>query len=149
MSTTPDDVEAPAVEPAILELATVRERALAFLLDAVVVSAASFALANRSERSLPFRVVAFGLFGAVGGLCYHVLLEGVLGRTVGKAAVGIVVVAEDGSRCTIRAATTRTMLRFVDWLPVAYVLGLLRIRYTARRQRVGDAVAETLVVRAN
>ena len=102
---------------------------------------------NRSERSLPIRAFGVGVLATVGGFVYHVVLEGTLGRTVGKGVVGIAVVNEDGSACSVRAATVRTALRFVDWLPVAYLLGILSILLTERRQRVGDLVANTIVVR--
>lgn len=122
-------------------------RALAYLVDFAFVGGGVFAVVNRSERSVPMRAFAFGLLATVAGLLYHVLLEGRLGRTAGKAVVGIAVVDEDGSHCTYRAAAVRTALRFVDWLPVAYLVGALSIRLTERRQRVGDVVASTVVVR--
>lgn len=140
MSTTTDR---DGVEPA-----GVPARALAYLVDFPFVGGGALAAGNRSEGSFSARAFAFGLLGTVGGLLYHVLLEGRFGRTVGRAVVGIAVVGEDGSSCTYRAAAVRTALRLVDWLPVAYLVGALSIRLTERRQRVGDVVANAVVVRA-
>lgn len=120
-------------------------RTLAYFVDFTVFGGGVFAIVNRSERSVPVR--AFVVLGTVGAFLYHVLLEGRFGRTVGKAVVDIVVVGEDGSDCTYRAAAVRTALRFVDWLPMGYLVGVLGIRLTERRQRVGDLAANTVVVR--
>lgn len=129
------------------EPAGVWPRLLAYFVDFTFVGGGVFSIVNRSERSVPVRALAVGLLGTVGGLLYHLLLEGSFGRTVGKAVVGVAVVGEDGSRCTYRAAAVRTALRFVDWFPVAYLVGILSIRLTERRQRVGDVAANTVVVR--
>lgn len=121
-------------------------RTIAYLLD-VAVFGGVFAIVNRLDRSFTVRAVALGLLGTVGAFLYHVLLEGRFGRTVGKATVGITVVDDDGAGCTYRAAAVRTVLRLVDWLPLAYLAGILSIRLTERRQRVGDLAANTVVVR--
>ncbi len=130
-----------------LEAAGVRRRAVAYLVDLLLVGGGVLGVVNRSDRSLGKRVLAFGLLATIVGLLYHVAFEGSRGRTVGKAAVGIVVVEADGARCTYRAAGIRTALRFVDWLPVGYVAGVLSIRLTERGQRLGDLAANTVVVR--
>jgi uncharacterized RDD family membrane protein YckC len=63
---------------------------------------------------LPLAVgVPYGLL-VVG---YYVLLEGYLGRTVGKMAVGIKVVTEaTGQTPGLAAAAVRTVLRLIDGL---------------------------------
>lgn len=127
--------------------AAVRQRVLAYLIDLGLVSSGVFVVASRLERSLVRRTLVAGLLGILVGSLYHVLLEGSRGQTVGKKAVGIAVVLDDGSRCTYRAATIRTALRFVDALPVAYLAGLLSIVRTEQRQRLGDLIANTVVVR--
>jgi uncharacterized RDD family membrane protein YckC len=121
----------------------VRRRALAYLVDAGVVGGAVLVAVDRLDRSLASRALAAGLVGAL----YHVALEGCFGQTVGKRTVGVEVISADGSRCTIRAATIRTALRVVDWLPIAYLGGVLSIALTERRQRLGDLAANTVVVR--
>jgi uncharacterized RDD family membrane protein YckC len=88
-----------------------------------------------------------GLLGLVVANLYHLVLEGRDGQTVGKRAVGIAVVADDGTGCTYSAAGTRTLFRFVDWLPVGYLLGFASIALTSDRQRLGDLAANTVVVR--
>jgi uncharacterized RDD family membrane protein YckC len=82
-------------------------------------------------------------------LLYYYLTESSMGRSPGKAAVGLRVVAEDGSPPTNQAILIRTVLRLVDWLPLFYLVGFITVLATGSdRQRVGDLVAKTRVVRA-
>lgn len=133
--------------PRLVELASVRRRVLAYLLDLCLVGGGVIAVVRDRERSLAGEVLSSLVVGTVAGTLYHVVLEGAGGRTVDKAALGIAVVREDGTDCTIRAAAVRTALRIVDALPVAYRLGLLSIAPSERRQRLGDRAANTVVIR--
>jgi uncharacterized RDD family membrane protein YckC len=79
---------------------------------------------------------------------YYALLEGYLGQTVGKMLLGIKVVREDnGDVPGFGAAAIRTVLRVIDVLPFAYLLGFIAIQISAKNQRLGDMLANTLVVR--
>lgn len=89
---------------------------------------------------------ALVLFGIV--LLYYFISEATSGQTLGKRATGIQVVGQDGTPCGTRQALVRTLLRIVDSLPFLYLLGLVVIWSTKRRQRLGDLAAGTLVVRA-
>ncbi len=126
----------------------VGQRMLAFVVDTAVVVASVAAVVRRLVTPGGRRVAATAAVAAVAGLLYHVVLEGAFGRTAGKKLCGIVVVREDGAPCSYAAAGVRTLLRFVDWLPAAYLVGLLAIALTDRDQRLGDLAAGTVVVRA-
>ena len=77
---------------------------------------------------------------------YYVLMEGYLGQTIGKMALGIKVVGEgDGEVPGLKAATIRTFLRLVDGL-AAYLVAFVAVQVTPERQRLGDMAAHTLVV---
>jgi uncharacterized RDD family membrane protein YckC len=121
---------------------------LAFVADTVVVVGVVAAVVRRLTPSRLRRLVAGSVAATVGGLVYHVALEGTSGQTVGKRLSGVVVVREDGGQCTYSAAAIRTLFRFVDWLPAGYLLGLVAIALTDRGQRLGDLAAGTAVVRA-
>ena len=78
---------------------------------------------------------------------YSLLLEGLLGQTLGKLAVGIKVVAEaTGLAPGIAAAAIRTLLRIIDGL-FCYAVAFVSVLASAKRQRLGDMAARTLVVR--
>jgi len=92
-----------------------------------------------------------GLTGTIGLLVsfgYYIHLEGSYGRTLGKMALGLVVVTEDGGDIDYGDATIRTLLRVVDVLPVFYLVGFVLLLVTDRNQRLGDIAANTVVVRA-
>jgi uncharacterized RDD family membrane protein YckC len=79
---------------------------------------------------------------------YYVLLEGLIGRTIGKMITGIRVVDEaTGNPPGIGKAAIRTLLRIIDGL-FAYLVGFIIVVSSNRRRRLGDMAAKTLVVRA-
>jgi uncharacterized RDD family membrane protein YckC len=79
---------------------------------------------------------------------YYIFLEGNYGQTIGKMALGIVVVTEDGDPIEYEKAAIRTVLRIVDILPAFYIVGLILVLVTDKKQRLGDLAADTIVVRA-
>jgi len=91
-------------------------------------------------------VLALQSLTVVAGFGYFVLTEGSSGQTLGKRALGLVVVTEDGEAVGYRAVLVRNLLRVVDALPAGFLLGAALILVTERGQRVGDLVAETVVV---
>ena len=80
------------------------------------------------------------------GFAYFVIMEGSRGQTVGKMVLGIKVVKEDGSPCDVHAALIRNALRIVDGIMV-YLVGVILIATSATKQRLGDRVAKTVVVK--
>jgi len=81
------------------------------------------------------------------GVAYHTVLEWRYGKTLGKYLVSIRVVADDGSPPTLRASLVRNALRLVDWLPMFYLVGIVALLVSDRHKRLGDRVADTVVVR--
>ncbi|WP_251279400.1 RDD family protein, partial [Enterobacter hormaechei] len=56
---------------------------------------------------------------------YPIVCEARWGRTLGKRALGLRVLARDGAPVGWMAAITRNLLRTVDMLPFGYALGLV------------------------
>jgi uncharacterized RDD family membrane protein YckC len=79
---------------------------------------------------------------------YDVLFE-VLngGRTPGKRMNGLRVVRVEGHPVGFLTSAIRNLLRPIDFLPSAYLLGAVLILATRKNQRIGDVAAGTLVVR--
>lgn len=91
-----------------------------------------------------YLVVLFVLFWF-----YPVLFEALDGgRSPGKRALGLRVVAMDGAPIGWVAAFTRNLLRAVDMLPFGYAAGLVASLADPWGRRLGDQVAGTLVVHA-
>jgi uncharacterized RDD family membrane protein YckC len=77
---------------------------------------------------------------------YPVFFEASSGATPGKRVFGLVVVHDDGSPLSFGSAVVRNLIRFVDFLPFGYVVGLGSCLISNRFQRLGDLAAGTLVV---
>lgn len=77
---------------------------------------------------------------------YPVIFEVTTGRTPGKALVGLRVVSTDGAPLGFGASLVRNLLRVTDFLPAWYALGGLVMLGSRRFQRLGDLVADALVV---
>lgn len=69
------------------------------------------------------------------------------GRTPGKRLNGLRVVRVEGHPVTFLTSMIRNIIRPLDFLPSAYLLGATMILATAKNQRIGDIVAGTIVVR--
>ena len=68
------------------------------------------------------------------------------GQTPGKRAMGLRVVGGDGAPVGWLQAIVRNLLRTVDALPFGYATGLVASLCDRHGRRVGDLVADTLVV---
>jgi uncharacterized RDD family membrane protein YckC len=80
-------------------------------------------------------------------ILYFPYFESRSGQTPGKKVMGIKVVKENGKTLSFGDALIRTVLRIIDWLPAAYIVGLVVILVSKNKQRVGDMAAKTIVVR--
>ena len=76
---------------------------------------------------------------------YYFLQESAFASTIGKSLLGLRVVGNSGDPVSTREALIRNLLRFVDWLPVLYMLGALALVLSSKKQRIGDIVAGTMV----
>jgi uncharacterized RDD family membrane protein YckC len=79
---------------------------------------------------------------------YFSVQEALFGATWGKLVAGVCVVDVDGRRPTLGAVLVRNILRLLDYWPLFYVVGIIAAMTSPSRQRLGDRVARTLVVRA-
>ncbi len=70
------------------------------------------------------------------------------GQTVGKMVLGIRVLCDDGTPVSWSHSMVRSLLMFVDFMPVLYGAGLLSMLIQQDFKRLGDLAAGTLVVYA-
>ena len=88
-----------------------------------------------------------GFLGLIGVMViYFAVMEATLGATVGKMALGVRVVMEDGSKCTWQGAIVRNLLRIIDGL-FLYLVGAILVWSSKTRQRLGDRAGNTVVIR--
>lgn len=79
-------------------------------------------------------------------LAYFTILEGITEATVGKMVCKIKVVKEDGSPCDLYTSFMRNILRIVDIIGI-YLVGAIFIARSDKKQRLGDRVAKTIVIK--
>jgi uncharacterized RDD family membrane protein YckC len=93
-------------------------------------------------------VALFAMGSFVALFLYDILFELLAsGRTPGKRITHLRVVREQGTPVDLPASAIRNLLRLIDLLPAAYLVGLLTILLTKQNQRLGDLAAGTLVIR--
>ena len=125
-------------------------RAVAVIVDMVVMFAILWviALATGNSNSEGFEMTGAPVFlGLLMWFVYYIGMEASTGATLGKMLVGIKVVKTDGTApIGIGPAVIRNVLRIIDGIFIYLVGGILAMR-SSTKQRLGDRVAGTVVVK--
>lgn len=120
-------------------------RAIAQLLDLLI---AVFFLLYFLERTAAGEVtLEIAVMTTLAWLGYFILMEAFLnGQTLGKKLCGLRVVARNGGKAGFFRILVRNLMRVIDGLG-AYLVGLLIALASRSRQRLGDHLAGTMVIR--
>lgn len=133
-----------------LEPAGAGSRFLALMIDSLATLGAASLIGSIAGRFLP-RGVASAIMATAGFLItwgWHVWFETRHnGRTPGKRALSLRVIDARGLPLTTYQSTVRNVARVVDFLPFFYGAGAIATLVTGARRRLGDLIADTLVVR--
>ena len=132
----------PYPQQAQMQYVGVGLRFLALLIDGIIIGAIGGIL-GFTMRGAPG--AAGGIIGIL-ALAYYIVLEATQGATLGKMALGLRVVKTDGSPISWSESVIRNLLRIVDGL-FAYLVGAIFIWTSPLKQRLGDRLANTVVVR--
>jgi uncharacterized RDD family membrane protein YckC len=133
--------------PIRIKAAPLLRRLGAGLIDSSIVgtfSIAMIAIAHISVFSMLVSYRALSILAFV-TFIYYFLQEAIFSTTVGKSLVGLKVVDSRGDDCSFSASFKRNALRFLDWLPLLYIVGVIAIITSGGSQRIGDRIADTLV----
>lgn len=137
-------------------IARLGDRLLALIIDSTVILAI-FILAGMiiTSQEGGFTESGFLLEGTPAILTFSIttlfaflyfwLLEGLFGATFGKMIIGLKVVDKNGNKCNLKSSFIRNLLRLVDGIAV-YLVGFLVAIFSKLRQRLGDHLANTVVV---
>jgi uncharacterized RDD family membrane protein YckC len=68
------------------------------------------------------------------------------GQTPGKHLMKLRVIKDSGRQITLFEALARNLLRFIDYLPGMYLVGVITMLCNRKNKRLGDLAAGTLVV---
>ena len=138
------------------ELARLRERAIAWLIDLIILMVA-YTLLLQLASPLLSAIIDNGDWGWLIMVIlmpyaflflYNILFE-ILnnGQTIGKIALGIKVVRLDGKDPEWADVLLRALMLLVDVVFSAGVIGSMLIKTTGKSQRIGDLAAHTSVIR--
>lgn len=137
------------------ELAKLRERAVAWLLDTLIVAIGYMILVqlvrlifnNEVLDSIGWGMVV-GILPFVTFFAYHTLMEIFnTGQSVGKMVMSIKVVRLDGKDPEWSDVLLRAVLQLIDSIFSFGVIGALLIKTTAKGQRLGDMAANTTLIK--
>ena len=138
------------------ELASLKERGLAFMIDILIIGAAYMILFISLLSLLGEDVINSGLSSyfiyfllPVGLLMVYQLLSEVVadGQSWGKKAMGLKVVRLDGQEPSLIDYLLRAVFLIIDYLLSMGIIAALLISSTNNSQRLGDMTANTTVIR--
>jgi len=121
-------------------------RGLANIIDQILIIVPFVSVASLTKTGSTYSET----YMTVGGVLFFVYLivaEAVWGQTLGKKLFGIKVMMQDGGKCTVLGAILRNVFRLVDVIFGGYLLAIIVMTITSRRQRVGDLIAKTVVIK--
>lgn len=135
-----------------LPLAGPASRLYAMLLDIVivlgVVNGVGLLFSWIFTKAPGFGIMLTTLAEFAIGFAYGALLEGFWdGQTIGKRVLHLRVIDQTGLPLRVEQAAVRNLMRVVDALPFAYLIGGISVLSNPLMQRFGDRVAGTIVVR--
>ncbi|MEX0832469.1 MAG: RDD family protein [Actinomycetota bacterium] len=134
-----------------LEYIGVGRRFIAILIDTVIGLIWTVPLGELeiSSGTLNYHLSGWSFYlNAALWIAYFTILEGAFGATAGKFVVGIRVRNPDGSPAGYWKAFVRSLMRVVDAAPwiIPYLVGAIAVWNSPSKQRLGDRVAQTVVV---
>lgn len=125
------------------QYAGVGSRFLALLIDGIILGIiAGILVAILGVQRASISSSTTGLIGII----YFIVLEKIYGGTLGKKALGLRVTREDGAPISWSESIIRNLLRIIDGL-VGYLVGAIIIWNSPLKQRLGDKLAHTVVVK--
>ena len=135
--------------PGAMEYQGIWIRFISLLMDTIVLGVLIGVVGSILGLSVVSRTAGwgFGLLSFIIFLAYFTYLEGSKGQTIGKMVTKIKVVGEDGEMINMNQAFTRNILRVIDGL-LAYLIGAILIWRSDKKQRLGDRIAKTVVIKA-
>jgi uncharacterized RDD family membrane protein YckC len=124
-------------------------RFLALIVDALVAASIAGAAATFISPLLPagLAMPLFATFNFVLTWGYHVFFEvRSRGQSPGKRLLGLRVVDGRGLPLTLEQSFVRNVVRILDFAPAFYGVGAVVLGLDPARRRLGDIVADTVVV---
>ena len=119
-----------------------RKRVAAFLVDFAIIFPVLLAL----HMVFGFRIHEFISIFLLVHVAYFTLLEFYFGSTVGKAVCDIEVRHMDNEPAGFMTVFTRNIIRLLEFFALCYTVSIILILVKPKRQRLGDMLADSIVV---
>lgn len=137
-----------------LLLASPVTRFLAWLIDVSIISVASSVVHSVFSLfaffSIDFSTALSLVVYFIISIGYGIAMEWYFnGQTLGKRLLKLHVMDVQGMRLSFSQIVIRNLLRFVDSLPLFYLVGGLSCLVSNHMQRLGDLAANTIVIRSD
>src|SRR5579863_464232 len=153
------NIDTPELVGIEMPLAGIGSRFIAALLDSLILLFALIGLLVLRAVIVP-ALGAYGTKAASWGVGVYLLSVFLLlwgyftlfeafnnGRTLGKLVAKIRVIHQSGRGMNFVESLSRNLVRYIDFMPFFYGVGIATMFLSRRHQRLGDMVAGTLVVR--
>ncbi|GHO41920.1 RDD family protein [Ktedonospora formicarum] len=145
-----DQMPGAAAQQANTQYAGVGIRFLALIIDGIIIGIVIGILSGILSLAMHDNPAGAGStgggLGSLIALIYILFMEATQGGTFGKKILGLRIVKEDGSPIGWSESIIRTLLRIIDGL-FAYLLGAIFIWTSPLKQRLGDKLAHTVVIK--
>jgi uncharacterized RDD family membrane protein YckC len=107
-----------------------------------------FSASDPFGSSVSWVIALIGLIAFFFFWGYYIFFELLTnGRSPGKSLVKLRVIRVDGTPITLSETIVRNLVRLVDFMPLAYGVGVITMFINPQSRRLGDLAAGTLVVR--
>ncbi len=134
-----------------LPLAGVVSRFLAWVIDALAITTISTSLGKlftiigwvSSDGMIALSLLAYFVISIGYGIAFEWFWNG---QTPGKRVLSLKVMDANGLKLQPSQIAARNLMRSLDSLPVLYLVGATAVLLSRRQQRLGDLVANTIVV---
>lgn len=134
-----------------VKLATLMDRIIGFIIDLIFLVVVYLILVNLlltfvgyQSESDQWLYTMLGIVMSFYTLIFHVILRG---QTPGKAIIGIKVIKVDGGQPDFVDYFRRWAIRWIDIWASFGAVGLISIETSNTGQRLGDKIADTIVVK--
>ncbi len=145
-------IETMSTPPPRILPAPLLRRSAACVVDSAIIAVVYVALIVVSQSSTMLWKIPTSLAEAAYLISltfvYYFVQEGFFSATIGKSILRLRVLSKDGEPCSTGASFKRNLFRFLDWLPLLYVLAGVAVLTSPKRQRIGDRIAGTVVANA-
>jgi len=121
------------------------ERIVAFIIDMLIISC--FSLVSALLHFFGSFIYSFIISFLAYQFLYFTLLEYLFKTTIGKAFFDMEIRNEQFKKADFMDSFTRNAIRFLDMFALFYIFSIILIIISPKKQRIGDLIAGTILVR--